>query len=54
MVAEACGGEQRLRGRLVFEGCSGWFWCPVATIVRVVEAKAVFASCGISVACKIP
>ena len=46
------GGEQRLRGRSAPEGFGGWFWCPVATIMRVIEAKVVFASFGISVACK--
>ena len=43
-MAVSCGGEQRLRGRLAPEGCGGWFWCPVATIMRVIEAGAVFAS----------
>ena len=51
-AAAMCGDEERSKDRSVPEGCDGWFWCPVATIMRVIEAEALFASFGIGVACK--
>ena len=47
------GSEQRLRGILRVKWSGSWLWCPVAAIVRVIEAIAAgFPSSNMGVACK--